>query len=95
MGMIAEAEMSKALGYLSEQDLLGIEQILQSFDLPIRLQHHFDQEQLLSLMQSDKKNVSGQLKWTLLSKIGHAIFDQALSSEQINLGLQRLYAPSN
>ncbi len=72
LGMIVEAKMSK----VSDQDRTDIAQTLRSYGLPTKIRSGLDINSLISLMHADKKNVGGEIKWTLLDAVGVASYDQ-------------------
>lgn len=55
LGMVAEAEISRLMGYLTEEDVSSVEQILASFTLPVRLNQPLPWETLRAKMLTDKK----------------------------------------
>lgn len=75
IGMVAEARISVLLGILSKEDLKIIEQSLISAELPISIDE-LNIDQVIKLMNSDKKNEKGKINFTLLSTIGKALINQ-------------------
>lgn len=83
IGMVAEAKLSEYLGFLTHKDVLDIEETLRLYELPTRATFVLDYEDVAAKIRSDKK-VSGALtNWSLLEKIGKAVFNQQASAEQI------------
>lgn len=91
LGMVAEAEISRHLGYLSSSDLDWIEDTLLQYQLPIRLPRLWSWDTLYTAMLADKKNVHGTTRWSLLQALGHAIFDVEVDTATIQNGLERLW----
>lgn len=82
LGILCEAYLSVKKAGLSENTFREIEQIVLShFPLVI-----FDQElddQLLSLMQQDKKNKNREILLVLLNEIGQATYDVPVSKAEV------------
>ena len=74
LGMLAEAWLSTQLTALPVDQFEEIKEvILFNFELYKPTEANF--ERLLELMGHDKKNVSGQVRLTLLSEIGKGVYD--------------------
>ncbi len=87
IGMICEAYLSFSAGKLSISELEEISNyiftIFGKYDLQaLRF------EGLLSVMKKDKKNRAGDLKITLLEKIGVPIIDQSCTTEQLKASIE-------
>jgi 3-dehydroquinate synthase len=83
IGMYGEAYLSLRIGKLSVADLTTIDLGLKAAGLPTRLLESIPADELRSLISRDKKNVGGHVKWTLLERIGSAIFDVVVPEELI------------
>ena len=74
LGMLAEAWLSTQLTGLSEDEFIEIQiVILSNFDVFQFEETNF--ERIIELMGHDKKNVSGQVRLTLLNHIGKGDYD--------------------
>jgi 3-dehydroquinate synthase len=72
IGMHIEAQLAVALG-LCDDDLVQRQQrILHRYGLPIALPVQVTADDLLAVMQRDKKVDAGQIRWALPRRIGHA-----------------------
>lgn len=72
IGMHLEAQLAVTLG-LCDVELLGHQQhVLQRYHLPITLPAQVTVDDLLAVMQRDKKVDAGQIRWALPRRIGHA-----------------------
>lgn len=71
LGCAVEAHLSMRLGYLSAQDFEQIEALYSGFAL--HLPSGYARTQLLAAMAHDKKKASGETRFVLIDKIGHAI----------------------
>ena len=69
IGMIAEAEISKALGLMNEVEVERIKKLLKAFGLPTKLPN-YDFKTIIQKTSSDKKAVSGQVFYSLPKRIG-------------------------
>ena len=86
IGMVAEAKLSVLKGLLNEEGLKVIERSLNSFNLPTNLPFDIRFEEVLDLLKSDKKNKAGQIRWSLLERIGKAVIDQSVEMEIVKEG---------
>lgn len=87
IGMIAEAKMSFLSGSLSEKKFKSIEYLISKARLPNKISATY-KNVISKKMLSDKKNVSGQIRWVFLEDIGKVKVDVPLSDEIINEGLK-------
>lgn len=94
LGMIAEAEISRSLGYIPASLVEHIEHTLQTLGLPTRLSSPYPRAVLEDMMLADKKNHRGTIRWTLLKRCGEAIFDQEVEDHHIDTALQRIQPSS-
>lgn len=80
-GMVQAAQLSQQMGWISEQDVQRISEVLQAAHLSIK-PPAIDTQTALGLMQHDKKVKSGQVRLILLKSMGEAVvtadFDQTL-----------------
>ncbi len=72
-GMILAADMSKRLGWLTEQDLHRIDNLIDSAELPTRAPASLDSNRFMELMMRDKKAHAGTIRLVLLKTIGEAV----------------------
>lgn len=86
VGMICEAWLSEKCNGLSTKERLAIESLLLSIYPKIDIKEEVIDD-LLSLMFYDKKNQNGELRFSLISKIGAANYDIALEKENIAASL--------
>ncbi len=80
LGMIVESKISQLMGHLSTTDIQHIIDKITKADLP-KTYPIPDPTLLMKLMMKDKKNSHQQIKWTLLRKIGQAVYDQSVEPE--------------
>lgn len=87
IGIVAESHISMQQGLIGEEDFDLILSVLLAFDLPIKLIERIETTDLLKQMQFDKKNIAGEVKWSLLDGIGRARFNQSVSSQQLKAAI--------
>jgi 3-dehydroquinate synthase len=75
LGMLVETEISKLIGFISQDDVNLVRSVLQIQGLPVKLEFSIDLKEAHRIMLSDKKNVASKIKWSLLEKLGKATFD--------------------
>jgi len=89
LGMVMAAEMSAQLGHTDHEIRKMLENLLQAFDLPIKLDSTVTADDLLKLMKSDKKVVNDQHRLILMRGLGDAFIADGVTDAEI---LQALHA---
>ncbi len=84
IGMNAASFISHRQGLLSEADYRTVVDGLRTVGLPTHLSVAMSPERLMHLITLDKKNVGGKMKWTLLSALGHALYDQEVEDSVVH-----------
>ena len=74
IGMMAAAKISERMGMLNKESVHKVDKVLAQFSLPTRCREMMPDE-LLRVIQFDKKATQGQVKWVLLEEIGHGVVD--------------------
>ncbi len=92
IGMIVEGQISKLLGLLSDQEYKIVEQSLNKAGLPTSLEVPADKvlekmNKVLLRIKSDKKNIKGETKFTLLEGIGKAVINKTVDEATIRKAL--------
>lgn len=85
-GMVAESFMALQKGLISQTIFDEIHETIRKRYTKLRLTVN-DIENIKPLLLNDKKNVNGEISFTLITGIGEAIFDQQMSTEQIDEAL--------
>lgn len=75
-GMCMAADLSLRLGWLAEEDLSRIIDLIQKAGLPVSPPAAMDSEHFLELMAVDKKVVTGRIRLILLGGIGKALITE-------------------
>ncbi len=77
IGMCLAAQFSARLGWINDNDVARIIALIDKMALPTRIPEHLTVEQILALMQVDKKVCDGKIRLVLLKALGAAqIVDQ-------------------
>lgn len=88
--MLVEAELSRRLGHIELRDVDAIAVALAACGLPTALPQPLSVEAMMGKMRGDKKNVAGEIRWSLLGAMGEGIFDVIVKEEDILSGLARI-----
>lgn len=95
-GMVMAADLSQRLGWISDEDVSRVKQIIQRANLPI-VCPQIPLQEFLGLMALDKKVLSGKLRLVLLKQLGQAVitrdFELALL-EQTIIACQQVVEPA-
>ncbi len=79
IGMTVAANLSQQRGYLSASDVDRLLQLIQAFDLPVRIDA--DKARIMDAMRKDKKRYGDKIKFVLLEEIGTAIIQDVSLNE--------------
>lgn len=84
LGCIAAANISYKRHLIGEDEYLEIRDMLVPFHLPIALRDiSFTAQEVVENTKSDKKNVSGTLRFILLEKLGKAVIDETVTEKEL------------
>lgn len=89
IGMAAEAAISVKSGLLQAADLKKLTRALAAAGLPVTI-GSMHPDAIQGKMQSDKKNAGGKLNFTLIDRIGHAVYDQQVPSSVVTEAIQAI-----
>lgn len=70
IGLMAEAVMAEKLGYLSEEEVSAMADILRRAKLPTQIPEYIDKEELVKKLYTDKKVKNGTLRFVFQEGIG-------------------------
>ena len=73
-GMVLASKLSEKKGYLQLEDSIRLSNLLEKFNLPVRLE--FNRQQVFEAIGKDKKREGDKLKFVLLKKIGEAVVNE-------------------
>ncbi len=89
LGYVCAAYISCQRGYITREELAGIEQITRALDLPIR-QTNLPVEDILAATRNDKKMDGNTVKFILLHAIGDAYIDKTVTMDEMKDALHYL-----
>jgi len=93
IGMVAAGHIAMRRDLINATTFEQIEQLIADFDLPVRTERQ-DTQQILQLMQRDKKVLAGKIRFVLPRAIGKVeIFDD-VTTEQITAALDYIASRS-
>ena len=86
-GTIMAADMSRRLGWISEQDVNRVRQLFVRAGLPV-VAPKMGAEKYIQLMGMDKKIVDGQMRFVLLKALGHAVISSEVPVDMLRATLE-------
>ncbi len=89
IGMVAEAELSRLCGYITQADVDTLVATLEKAHLPVGAEG-YSVKAIEELIKKDKKNAFGQIKWTLLEQVGKAIYDVKADGELVRKAIEKV-----
>ena len=94
VGTVLAAEMSAALGWLKDEEVIRIRRLLERAQLPVEIPVGMGVEEFIDLMAVDKKVLDGQLRLVLMRRLGEAVvtadFPAALLREMLQRAVERV-----
>ena len=87
-GMRVASHLSKKANYLNDNDYQRIIKLIGTFKLPQLENLEFDQ--IMSYINSDKKNIGNELNYILLKNIGTAVIEKNYNKALIKEALEIL-----
>ena len=73
IGLGMATRLSAAIGQIPQSDIKKVEEIIEKFELPIRLNQKLEIRNLMAAMQCDKKNRGGQLRFVTITRMGSTV----------------------
>lgn len=93
LGCIAAAHISHMHNLIGEDEYLEIRDMFVPFHLPIALRGiTFTAKDVVENTKSDKKNVSGTLRFILLARLGKAVTDETVTEAELLQAVEDLIA---
>jgi 3-dehydroquinate synthase len=83
IGMVMAAELSARLAYCGDDIRKMLENLLQAFDLPIKLGQTVPAKDLLQLMKADKKVINDRHRLILMKGLGQAFIAEGITDDDI------------
>jgi len=94
-GMLIAAEMSMRLGWITEADVMRIDNLIDRASLPTRAPAKITTDKFIELMGRDKKALGGQIRLVLLKAIGESVVTADYPSDILRESLDAHHAVSN
>ena len=73
IGLVAQAKLSKALGYMTDEECNRVIALLEKAKLPVSIPEYIDKEELVKKLYTDKKVRDGKLRFVLQKGIGDVV----------------------
>lgn len=73
IGMVAEVKLAKKLGYMNDNEVNAVIDILKKANLPTAIPEYIDKEALVKKLYTDKKVKNGQLRFVIQKGIGEIV----------------------
>lgn len=89
VGMVAEAVISQAMGYIGTEEIDKIKTALERAGLPTGYKIE-DQERVNEFISNDKKSEAGSVNWTLIKNIGEAVINQKVDKDIVKSALKKI-----
>jgi len=90
LGIVAACEISMKKAALPKNDRDAIVDLLQKFQLPIKLPPNFPRAKILEAIQYDKKFEHGKIRFVLTPGIGSAHLSRDITMEDIRAAVEKL-----
>ena len=90
LGVVAAAAISVAKSGLSSSEQNQIVDLLQGFDLPVRLPANFPRQKILEALPRDKKFEGGEVRFVVTPKIGSAQLATTVTMKDIHAAVAEL-----
>lgn len=96
IGMVAQAHLSHSLGYMTEEQVLRVIELLKKAGLPTTIPEYIDREELVKKLYTDKKVRSGKLRFVLQKGIGQVVeftpgvYAKAIEEEAVRAVLEKM-----
>ena len=89
IGMMAAGHISVEKNLLSNDDLIRQEDLLKTFNLPVRFKN-LNIDNIKARILSDKKRAQGKVHWVLLKDIGSATTSSDVTDSEITQALKNV-----
>jgi len=89
VGMCMAAELSNILGWLPDSEKQRIKQLCEKARLPVHKPANMVADDFIRYMQSDKKNVSSEIRFVLLKSIGQSVLFDGVDDASLKLAIEK------
>ena len=83
VGLAMATRLSAAIGQIPDSDIMQVEELIGKFELPVRLNHALKISDLMAVMQLDKKNRGGKLRFVTMTCLGTTVTTDDVDSNTI------------
>ncbi len=73
IGLIAEVYLAQKLGYVTQEEIVRVTELLKRANLPVEIPEYIDREALVKKLYTDKKVKNGQLRFVVQKGIGEIV----------------------
>lgn len=73
IGMVAEVNLAKKMGYVTEEERIRVINLLERAGLPVEIPDYIDREALVKKLYTDKKVRDGKLRFVIQKGIGDVV----------------------
>lgn len=94
LGSVAAAYLSYKRELLTMEEFYEIRDMFVPFGLPISLEN-IDTDRVIDYMKSDKKNISGRIRFILLKKIGKGFICEDITEDELREAVLQINFDSN
>ncbi|WP_302625697.1 3-dehydroquinate synthase [uncultured Eubacterium sp.] len=90
IGMVAEVNLAKKMGYITEEERVRVVRLLERAGLPIMIPEYIDREALVKKLYTDKKVRDGKLRFVIQKGIGDIVeFEKGVFATPIEESVAR------
>lgn len=89
LGLIVETKISELTGLITKEDAEIVYERLSRTGLPVSVSNMSARE-IMERLKLDKKAVKGEVSWTLLDGIGHAVYDKKVENSVVEEALKMI-----
>lgn len=73
IGLVAQTHLAHKLGYVTQEEIVKVTELLQRAGLPVTVPEYIDREELVKKLYTDKKVKNGQLRFVVQNGIGKMV----------------------
>ncbi|KAA0454050.1 MAG: hypothetical protein FXV79_01705 [Candidatus Thioglobus sp.] len=85
VGMLMAAKLSAAEGFIDDEQVSQVEDLLQKSNLPTTINSKIGQQDFMNAMSVDKKAINGEIRLILLKKLGQAFISSKYKVQNLEL----------
>lgn len=101
IGMIAQAQLSSTLGYMSDEEVKRVTELYERAGLPTKIPDYIDREALVKKLYTDKKVRDGKLRFVIQKGIGDivefapGVYAKPISEDLAREIIMEIYGPAD